>query len=115
MRRFKLTALLVIVLCVFIAVPSYCKDSSKPAKQAAGQGISKAKKEKSQFERENQKQISVLYKKALLYYFKGELIESKNTFEQILEIAPDEKKAQRYIDKNIPAKQKRLGAARSKK
>ena len=64
-----------------------------------------------------QKEIDVLYKKAIPYY-KGSLAlfyhsqekldKSKKIFEQILAIDPTQKKARRYIDKKIPSRREKI-------
>ncbi|MGB2705779.1 MAG: outer membrane beta-barrel protein [Candidatus Omnitrophota bacterium] len=103
MRFFKLTGLFIVLFCVFLAVPSYSAVSRE------------AKKTEAKQKREAKKKIASLYKKALSYYFKGDLDESKKTFDEILALDPGQKKAKRYIEKKIPTRRKVLADRKTEK
>ncbi len=71
--------------------------------------IARAKKiEQRRAKKEKKKKIDALYKKALSYYSDGRLDDAKETFEKVLSIDPDQRKAARYIDKKIPLRKRRL-------
>ena len=71
--------------------------------------IARAKKiEQRRAKKEKKKKIDALYKKALSYYSDGQLDDAKETFEKVLSIDPDQRKAARYIDKKIPLRKRQL-------
>lgn len=113
MRRLNLTGFFIFLFCVFLVIPSYSANSRKGEKS----GTSKASVKKAEIsqKRATSKKIASLYKKALSYYFAGNLDEAGKTFEEILALDPSQEKAKRYIERKIPQRQKVLAERSAKK
>ena len=84
------------------------RKSGREAEREAKEKVIRARKEKQQ-------KIKGLYKQSLSYYSRDELGRAQGLFEEILALNPGEKKAQAFIDKKIPARQKKLERIKQKR
>ncbi|MCF7893606.1 MAG: tetratricopeptide repeat protein [Candidatus Omnitrophica bacterium] len=64
----------------------------------------KAREEKLQAQKEKQEKVDNLYRQAKNDYDQGQLDKAENTFNQIIEIDPDNAAANKYLKEYIPAK-----------
>ncbi|MDP8253383.1 MAG: hypothetical protein P9X27_03180, partial [Candidatus Kaelpia aquatica] len=108
----KAKRILVFLLAAFLLTSLnsklYAADGGSSIEEERAKAQKLIQQEEKEARRQKQTKINSLYKEALSFYYEGNLTAAQETFELILLMAPDEKKAKRFIESKIPAREKKL-------